>query len=303
MNTTFKKGSEINMIDTKLITFLTLLEEKSYTKTANKLYISQPAVTHHIKSLEKEYDIILFKNSKTFELTKAGKILYEYAIESNTKNQLLISNLKKQGSNIVNIGLTPLMSSVIANMDLNKINIESKYFNFTVLSANDIQQKLLSGDFDIGIVDSSFDSTSFDNISIGSKKIILVASANGQYKNKERITRDNLLSANLVFPNQDSGIYKNVIHYLKNKNIRFNNNIILYSNDVKLMLKLLELNDAIGFIYEDSVKDELNNKKIIKLALLNFSVSQNVYAIYNKINAMNDEINEVLGIINKYEVK
>ena len=69
-----------------------------------------------------------------------------------------------------------------------------------------------------------------------------------------------------------------------------------------MMLKIVELNDAIAFLYEDSVKEELNNKKIIKLELLNFSVHQNVYAIYNKINAMNDEINEVLGIINNYEV-
>ena len=68
------------MIDNRLITFLTLLEEKNYTKTANKLYISQPAVTHHIKSLENEYNISLFDDSKSFKLTNAGSILYEHAL-------------------------------------------------------------------------------------------------------------------------------------------------------------------------------------------------------------------------------
>jgi DNA-binding transcriptional LysR family regulator len=46
-----------NMIDTKLITFMKLCETKSYTKTAETLYITQPSVTHHIKALEKNYNI------------------------------------------------------------------------------------------------------------------------------------------------------------------------------------------------------------------------------------------------------
>ncbi len=290
------------MIDTRLITFLTLLEEKSYTKTANKLYITQPAVTHHIKALEKEYEIILFKNNKTFELTKAGRILYEYAIESRTQNQLLISNLKKQGSNIINIGITPLVAPIISYMDLNEIMTDSCFINCLVTSTNDIQQKLLSGDLDIGIIDSSFDSQNFDSISLSAKKVVLVASPNGQYKDKERITRDNLLTANLVFPTSDSGLYKNTINYLKNKNIRLKNNIILYSNDSRLMIKLLKYNDAIAFIYEDAVKEELKNNKLIKLELLNFSVSQNIYAIYNKLSSLNDDINSLLNKLRVYNV-
>ena len=59
----------IDLIDTRLLTFLTLLEEKNYTKTANRLYITQPAVTHHIKSLEKDLNITLFKDNKSFDLT------------------------------------------------------------------------------------------------------------------------------------------------------------------------------------------------------------------------------------------
>ena len=50
------------MIDTRLYTFLTLIEEKNFTRTAKKLYITQPAVTHHIKTLEKDHDITIFKN-------------------------------------------------------------------------------------------------------------------------------------------------------------------------------------------------------------------------------------------------
>jgi DNA-binding transcriptional LysR family regulator len=59
--------------------FLTLSETLSFTKTAKKLYVSQPAVSKQIAALERELDILLFKrNSNGIELTPAGKLFYDY---------------------------------------------------------------------------------------------------------------------------------------------------------------------------------------------------------------------------------
>ena len=49
------------MIDVKVKTFLTLMEEKSTIQCAEVLHITQPAVTQHIRALEKEYEVKLFK--------------------------------------------------------------------------------------------------------------------------------------------------------------------------------------------------------------------------------------------------
>ncbi len=67
------------MIDQKLITLKTLIEEKSYTKAANKLGLTQPAVSTHIKLLEQEFNITIFDKSKeTITLTKEGKQLIRF---------------------------------------------------------------------------------------------------------------------------------------------------------------------------------------------------------------------------------
>ena len=65
--------------DPRLLTLLTLIKVKSYTKTAERLFITQPAVSQHIKSLEHQYDITIFDGTKGFNLTKQGQILVEYA--------------------------------------------------------------------------------------------------------------------------------------------------------------------------------------------------------------------------------
>ena len=117
------------MIDSKLETLIALIEEKNYTKTAERLFITQPAVSHHIKAIEKEYDIVLFKNAKKFELTKSGSILLDYAKAAKLQNQLLLNTLEKQTSQTITIGITPLAVDVVTKNIFENLNKESMTFN------------------------------------------------------------------------------------------------------------------------------------------------------------------------------
>ena len=45
------------MLDNKLLTFLSLCQTKNFSKTAEQLHITQPAVSQQIKALEKEYNV------------------------------------------------------------------------------------------------------------------------------------------------------------------------------------------------------------------------------------------------------
>ncbi|WP_138756136.1 LysR family transcriptional regulator [Paenibacillus sinopodophylli] len=64
----------------KLQTFLTLVECRSFTETAKRLYTSQPTVSNHIQQLESQYGTALFHRSgKSVVLTNKGKVLYDYA--------------------------------------------------------------------------------------------------------------------------------------------------------------------------------------------------------------------------------
>ena len=142
------------MIDSRLITLITLLEEKSYTNTAAKLNFTQPAITHHIKAIEKEYNIVLFENNKSFELTKAGKILYDYAKETKIRYEQLLNSFKKETSDVLRIGIANMISSSLLKTEFLislKQNV-SKYNLYTHSSAS-IQEKLLNGELDLGVID------------------------------------------------------------------------------------------------------------------------------------------------------
>ena len=64
------------MLDFRMDTFLAVCEAMNFTRAAEKLNITQPAVSQHIRFLEEYYDTRLFQmRGKKAELTRAGKLL------------------------------------------------------------------------------------------------------------------------------------------------------------------------------------------------------------------------------------
>ena len=288
------------MIDTKLITFLTLLEEKNYSKTAARLYITQPAVTHHIKSLEKEYDISLFKNSKTFELTKAGSMLLEYAKSLKLQEEFLLANMKKQDSFICNLGFTPMVKAMIPPIEfLKQIFYETPSFNAYTYTSQELFEHLNSGKIDFAFIDNSFDSSCFESIQVTNEKVVLVGDPKGQYGSKDRITREQLSVATLIWPNEDSGLYKCIQNALKSKNIKLKNNYSVTSNDPDLIRRLVPLTDGLAFMYYDTVKEDIDAGRLKKFDILNLQITQNIYVIYPKSLALDDNQKKLLEIVSK----
>jgi len=67
------------MNDLEIDYFMAVATNLSFTKTSEELYVSQPAISRQIASLEKELGVTLFyRTNKTTELTKAGQLFYDY---------------------------------------------------------------------------------------------------------------------------------------------------------------------------------------------------------------------------------
>ena len=65
---------------TQLEFFLKVIEEKSFSKAADRVFRTQPAISISIRRLEEEIGAPLFDRSqKTPTLTEAGQIVYDYA--------------------------------------------------------------------------------------------------------------------------------------------------------------------------------------------------------------------------------
>ena len=90
------------MLNYKLSTFLELCETKNYTKTAEKLHMTQPAVTQHIKYLEQYYGTKLFyyDEKKRLHLTDQGRLLRSYAQSVQADSEIIKNRLSVPSTNL-----------------------------------------------------------------------------------------------------------------------------------------------------------------------------------------------------------
>ena len=90
----------------------------SFSKASESLYISQQAVSLHIKHLEETYNTVLFERKPALKLTPAGKILLDAANEIIQREQVLVDALENSRTNYtgeLSIGLPANRSIAFAN--------------------------------------------------------------------------------------------------------------------------------------------------------------------------------------------
>ena len=102
--------------------FLTVAEERSFTKAAEKLHITQQTLSAHMAGLEKEVGMKLFLRHVPLDLTDGGQVFYRYAQLFQRNERSLrreLSDVSGSESGILRIGVAPsrgqvLLPSVIA---------------------------------------------------------------------------------------------------------------------------------------------------------------------------------------------
>ncbi|WP_407332583.1 LysR family transcriptional regulator [Enterovibrio sp. 27052020O] len=79
-----------------LTTFETLAKTKSFTKTAECLFMTQPGVSQHIKKLEDALgETLIFREGKQFELSQAGTMLSDYIASQKQLKEAFLAQLKE----------------------------------------------------------------------------------------------------------------------------------------------------------------------------------------------------------------
>ena len=83
-------------IDVKYLrTFSHVAKHKSFTAAAESLFMTQPAVSQHIKKIESTIGASIFDRKEGFLLTKHGKVLLDYADQTMSMYERLFEDLEK----------------------------------------------------------------------------------------------------------------------------------------------------------------------------------------------------------------
>ena len=282
------------MLDFRHETFLTLYNVKNYTKAAEILHITQPAVTQHIQFLESYYGVKFFSyEKKSLIPTKEGEQLYEFIITVNADSKKIkkIFIEKSLQRECVSFGTTLTIGEYIMPSILKKIIQKNLYTEFTMLVDNTqvLLQKLEEGVIDFIILEGFFDKSKYDFKLFSKEKFIPICSNISDMKERS-LDFSEIFRQNIILREKGSGtrnIFEQIL-YRNNLRIEAFNKIIEIGN-ISVIKQLVQDNLGITFLYKVAVEKELLNKTLYEIEIEDFSVKYEFNFVFLKGSVHKEE--------------
>lgn len=292
------------MVDLELYRIFTIVaNEKNITKASEKLNISQPAVTKHIKNLENALELRLFnRTNHGIELTPDGQKIYEEAKEAvETLNSIFVKYGKNRNINLgVHVSMYKMFSKILtkfSNINENiTINIsDTDLINMLAPDLSDMIAKLENEKLDIIISKKTdnYNHNKIEFIKVGEIQDILVVNNDSKLLGKQ-IGIEDIIGMQICLPRKGSATTNNFLKALEIEEDKLVNAKYITYN---AMLDIIEDdNEIIGLISKEYIEKELNNKEISELTT-EFKIPPIEYGIYiNKKNKFK-ELNQLVKFI------
>ena len=199
------------MFDFRLKVFYTVAQRLSFTKAAVELFVTQPAVTKHIKELEQQLNVQLFRrNGNSITLTTAGEVLFRHSeriFQAYTELETELAQLNNLEAGTLHIGASTTVAQTILPkiLALFKKAYPAVDFTFTQGNTDVITQLVLAEKVDIAIVEGAAHYPQIAYAPFVKDEIVLVTRANNQLSKKTEISPRQLLNIPLILREAGSG--------------------------------------------------------------------------------------------------
>lgn len=260
------KRRGVKMIE-ELKTFIAVIECNNFTKAGQKIGLSQPAVSLHIKNLEDYFQTVLIQRSlkqKKIYITDQGKILYEKSKEiisilEETKEEILGYESEIKGT--LNIGCSFTLGEYFILPFLGEFREKYKdiAIHITIENTSHICEKVERYELDLGLVEGTVDRSKFYSEGFYEDNMILAASSKNDIC-RQKFSPLKLENQTWIARESGSGTREYFDRFLLKNNLNPSNIIVLGSN---YAIKETVKNDiGITFISDLVVKAELKDGTI-----------------------------------------
>lgn len=245
---------------------------KSFSKAAQELYMTQPAVSQSISKLEKELDILLFhRTSKGVVLTNEGELLNEHiksalGIINAAEDKLLEFKSLKTGQ--LRIGVGDTISRYFLLPYLEKFHKGYPGIKLNILNGTttEICDLIKSGKVDIGVCNLPINEENLQVIPCKEIQDIFVCGEKYKTLTEQPVSFEYLMRMPLIFLEKKSNSRLFVEHFFEKKGFQFSPVFELGSFD--LVLEFAKINLGISCVIKEFSKKYLESGELYEIQLV-----------------------------------
>ena len=279
----------INFDIKNLECFITVAELLNFHKAAEKLYISQPALSRRIQKLERFLDVELFtRKGKRVELTVEGQDFYKRAYKIVNEIEYILNDYKNyhiSGETTLNIACVPSLVLFFIPDILKVFNHKFPQVKVVIhdIYATEIRNIIESGIADIGI---SFELSTHEHdsfIPLATEHFVLVIHKDNPLKNKQIVTWKDIKNERYI------AIWKGS----RNRSI-IDTKLLKYNRTIKPFYEVRHASTALGIIAKNlgvsilpySTLPPQNEMNLIYKNITKPTITRNLGIIVNKNNKL-----------------
>ncbi len=269
--------------------FLTAAETLSFTRTAQRLHMTQPSVSQHIQALERHFGCELFvRNGRNLELTEAGLKLAAFAQEAVFLSARIESEMASLNRGVVGhliIGCCTTPGKYILPKLLASFHDQYPRVRMTcnVMHQRDAIKLLLEGKLHFTLTSLIDDLTpELESVRFICDRLVLIVPPDHPWAQKGEIEAAQLLEGRFILRESESGSYAAIRSALATKEISIHelDTILTLGNSEAIALSVRE-GLGVGFVSE-KVIECLGMKDVSVVKIKGLEIERDIFITRNK---------------------
>ncbi|THU39159.1 LysR family transcriptional regulator [Niastella caeni] len=274
------------MFDFRLKVFYTVARRLNFTKAAEELFITQPAVTKHIHEIETYYKTRLFqRNGTKIKLTSAGTALLEHAeqlfdIYRNIEFDLAAINENVKGT--IRIGASTTVAQYVLPKYLAsfKQKFPDTKIELTANNTEHIENALIANKIDFGIIEGQSKRPQLKYTTFLKDEMVLCTRTGNPVIKKQSISLASLKELPLLIREQGSGSQEVIATALKKAGIKVSQlKIEMVLDSTESIKSYLSSSDCFAFLSVHSILKELKSNELTIIDIKDLSIERSFYFV------------------------
>ncbi|MEA2101105.1 MAG: selenium metabolism-associated LysR family transcriptional regulator [Thermodesulfobacteriota bacterium] len=279
-----------NITIQQMESLIRLVEERSFGRAAQKMYLTQPSLTKHIKNLEKSVDAILVNRKNTgISLTPEGEIIHGYArrifkLMDEAKEK--IERVRENESGSVFISASTIPSTYILPHVLMAFNKDYADIHCYV-QMNDSDATLnmiLDNQAEIGFVGGHVSSNKLNIEPVWNDRLVLIIPKGHRWSNKEVVTIDEVSREPFIVREKGSATRSSLEEYLRKNTDKTLSlfNVVCEMGSSEAIKEAVIAGLGISILSIHAVKRELEHGLVCEKTVEDCTIERNFHLIYKK---------------------
>lgn len=261
--------------------FISVFRNRSFSKASKELFLTQPTISEHIKTLEEELDCKLFDRfARGIIPTKEAEILYEHALEVIEKMESLKDSVQKiktapSGSLFIGASSIPgtyILPGLVASFKKNYPEIS---IQIDVSDSKCVIEDLLSGKLLIGVVGTKINNSKIEYTDFMNDELVIGAP---QFIEKSIIEPSEIFEYPFIMREEGSGTRKEMEKWLSKMGIDLGKlKIVCVLGSTDAIKQAIKNGLGISILSIHAVKDEMECRSLKILRIKNCEMKRNFY--------------------------